>query len=132
MEGNSSGEANLTSCSLHCLEAEYGKFAQDCKRQGGLFKCCVLGWVQGEPHSALANLISLLPLRLRLEKFESLRSGLKKYHLIKNGPTEGSRRCGRGWGLDGCMVCLATHACAKMVTLLNQLVLLLLMIRSNH
>ena len=72
--------------------------------------------VQGGPHSALENLIPLLPLRLRLEKFESLRFGLKKYHLIKNGPTSGSRRCGEDWGRDGCMVCLATHICAKLVT----------------
>ena len=43
VEGNEKGEANLTSCSLHCLEAEYGEFAQECKRQRGLFKCCVLG-----------------------------------------------------------------------------------------
>ena len=45
VEGNSSGHANLTSCSLHCPEAEYWKFARDCKRRGGIFKCCVLGWV---------------------------------------------------------------------------------------
>ena len=75
--------------------------------------------VQGGPHSDLANLIPLLPLRLRLEKFESLRFGLKKYHLIKNGPTSGSRRCGEDWGRDGCMVCLATHICAKLVTNLH-------------
>ena len=72
--------------------------------------------VEGGPHSALANLIFFLPLRLRLEKFESLRVGLKKYRLIKNGPTGGSRRCGGEWGRDGCMVCLATHVCAKLVT----------------
>ena len=60
--------------------------------------------------------MSHLPLRLRLEKFESLRYGLKKFRLIKNGPKEESRRCGGGWGRDGCMVCLATHICAKLVS----------------
>ena len=25
----------------NCLAAEYGKFAQDCKKKGGFFKCCV-------------------------------------------------------------------------------------------
>ena len=24
----------------HCLDAEYGKFAKDCKKKGGFFKCC--------------------------------------------------------------------------------------------
>ena len=28
-------------CSMHCLEAEYSKFAENCKRNGGFFKCCV-------------------------------------------------------------------------------------------
>ena len=51
VEGDSKGDANLTSCSLHCLEAEYGKFAQNCKRKGGLFKCCVLGWVDNTQDS---------------------------------------------------------------------------------
>ena len=51
VEGNSKGDANLTSCSLHCLEAEYAKFAQSCKRKGGIFKCCVLGWVGNTRHT---------------------------------------------------------------------------------
>lgn len=37
------GKANVSQCHQHCLRAEYGKFAQQCKRSGGLFKCCILG-----------------------------------------------------------------------------------------
>ena len=27
-------------CNEHCLKAEFGSFAQKCKREGGFFKCC--------------------------------------------------------------------------------------------
>ena len=28
-------------CNEHCLREEYGEYAQTCKRNGGLFKCCI-------------------------------------------------------------------------------------------
>ena len=27
-------------CNKHCLQAEFGKFAEKCRKEGGLFKCC--------------------------------------------------------------------------------------------
>ena len=38
------GKANSSHCQQHCLEAEYGRFARKCAKQGGFFKCCVLGY----------------------------------------------------------------------------------------
>ena len=37
------GKSNASECHQHCLKAEFGKFARQCKRSGGLFKCCILG-----------------------------------------------------------------------------------------
>ena len=55
------------------------------------------------------------PVRLRLAKFEKIRYGLTKYRLLKNDSSSESRRCSDGWTKDGCMICLATHICAKRV-----------------
>ena len=32
--------ASMHKIHKHCLAAEYGKFALDCKKNGGFFKCC--------------------------------------------------------------------------------------------
>ena len=32
---------SLGKAKIHCLRAEYDKFAQDCKKDKGVFKCCV-------------------------------------------------------------------------------------------
>ena len=37
------GSANILECHKDCMRAEYGKFAQDCAKDGGFFKCCILG-----------------------------------------------------------------------------------------
>ena len=37
------GLSDLHKCHVHCLKEEYGEFAQKCKREGGFFKCCVIG-----------------------------------------------------------------------------------------
>ena len=42
--GGMGGKANVNQCHQHCLRAEYGKFARQCKKSGGLFKCCILGY----------------------------------------------------------------------------------------
>ena len=36
------GWKNSTKCSLKCLKAERSKFAKDCQKKGGLFKCCLM------------------------------------------------------------------------------------------
>ena len=41
--GGMGGKANVNQCHQHCLRAEYGKFARQCKKSGGFFKCCILG-----------------------------------------------------------------------------------------
>ena len=38
------GNANTSECQQHCLEAEYGDFAKKCQKNGGFFKCCILGY----------------------------------------------------------------------------------------
>ena len=40
------GYSRRDKCQNHCLEAEYGKrgeFATDCKKNKGVFKCCIYG-----------------------------------------------------------------------------------------
>ena len=49
------GKANISRCHQHCLRAEYGSFAQQCKRSGGLFKCCILGYVSQKSKSSLIH-----------------------------------------------------------------------------
>ena len=36
--------ANPTACYLNCLKAEYSQFAKTCRKKGGVFKCCQLGY----------------------------------------------------------------------------------------
>ena len=36
-------KANMSICQQECLKEEYGEWAQKCKREGGFFKCCILG-----------------------------------------------------------------------------------------
>ena len=60
-------DANMFKLKEHCLEAEYGQYAQNCKRKGGFFKCCVVGF--------------------RLDQFHTIRYRLKqRMNLIKDGP----------------------------------------------
>ena len=82
-------------CQKHCLREEFGQFAKQCRKTGGFFKCCVL--------------------KLRIEKYESIRYGLKKYGLIDNGPSKDEMKCEKKWGEGNCYICLATHVCAKRV-----------------
>ena len=40
------GQGNLdnkTPCMVDCLKAEYSKFAKQCRKKGGVFKCCMFG-----------------------------------------------------------------------------------------
>ena len=37
------GKADTTKCFKKCIEAEQSNFARECKKEGGLFKCCKLG-----------------------------------------------------------------------------------------
>ena len=62
----------------HCLEAEYSSYAQECKKNGGHFKCCATGF--------------------RLDKWHLIRHELKKRNLIENGPQ--NLYCGKGWSGD--------------------------------
>ena len=39
------GTGNFIPCWKHCLRAEYSPFAKSCKKSGGLFKCCVYGYI---------------------------------------------------------------------------------------
>ena len=36
------GHSNNTPCYINCFKAEHKSFAKKCKKEGGLFKCCVL------------------------------------------------------------------------------------------
>ena len=50
----------------HCLQAEFDSYAQECKKKGGFFKCCVS--------------------RFRMDIFHLIRYELKKRNLIRRGP----------------------------------------------
>ena len=52
---------------------------------------------------------------LRMDKFELIRYGLKKWKLITEGPTFQERKCEKSWTTDNCYACFATHICAKKV-----------------
>ena len=62
----------------HCLQAEYSSYAQECKKNGGHFKCCSTGF--------------------RLDKWHLIRHELKKRNLIEKGPQY--LYCGNGWSGD--------------------------------
>ena len=66
----------------HCLLAEYGKFAQECKKKGGFFKCCIQA--------------------LRMDQFHRIRYELKKRKLIKEGPSK--LYCGEYDGQGFCQI----------------------------
>ena len=38
-------KGNMSICQQECLKEEYGQFAQDCKKGGGFFKCCMIGYL---------------------------------------------------------------------------------------
>ena len=38
-------EWEVTPCGEDCLKAEFSSFAQQCKQAGGVFKCCINGYV---------------------------------------------------------------------------------------
>ena len=71
-------EGNSIKVQEHCLQAEYSSFAQDCKENGGFFKCCQPGF--------------------RLDQFHLIRYELKKRNLIENGPKH--LYCGNRWSGD--------------------------------
>ena len=88
------GGLNGTSCLVHCLKAEQEKFAKDCKKKGGFFKCCLN--------------------KFELKKYEDLRKKLqdtfiqKKRLLPKDSYYEYT--CG-----DQCDICTATHICSTKI-----------------
>lgn len=50
-----------------------------------------------------------------MDKYELIRYGLKKWKMIKDGPSLQERKCEKSWDTDNCYTCLATHICAKRV-----------------
>ena len=86
-------EGNMTRCRMACLEAEYGDFAKQCKKEGGFFKCCMIG--------------------LRWDTFETIRVKFKRMGIIKKGPSEKNRMCVSG--SKKCHSCHVTYSCAKQV-----------------
>ena len=87
------GNASLTKRREHCLEAEYGSYAQECKANGGFFKCCATGFW--------------------LDQFHMIRYMLKKKKLIQKGPSK--LYCGEYDGQGFCYVGFASHSCSKVV-----------------
>ena len=56
---------------------------------------------------------------LHIGEFERVRYYLKKYKLIKTGPTNITQTCGEGGDLrkiKGCILGYATHSCAMKVS----------------
>ena len=71
---------------------EQSKFAIDCKKKGGFFKCCVSGF--------------------ELNRFETTRNNLIKEGLIKDKQTSW---CKVGFGRkDSCMICTTDAMCTEM------------------
>ena len=50
-----------------------------------------------------------------MDKFELVRYGLKKWGLIKEGPSKKDRKCGNGYEAVGCFLCLTTQFCTTKV-----------------
>ena len=63
---NVKGGAKSMKTFQHCLQAEFDSYAQECKKNGGFFKCCCSGF--------------------RLDTFHLIRYELKKRNLIRRGP----------------------------------------------
>jgi len=87
---NNKSESVMIECSKNCLEAEKTKFAKDCHKDKGLFKCCI-------------NTLGLFT-------FLHERLTLKKEGLIS---TEVSDICGKNGKKKECSVCAATYSCTK-------------------
>ena len=56
-----------------------------------------------------------------MDKYELIRYGLKKWKLIKHGPSLEERKCEKKWETDNCYACFATHICAKRVEIFLRL-----------
>ena len=80
----------------HCLEAEYSSYAQECKKNGGHFKCCVAAF--------------------RMDQWHLIRYELKKRNLIENGPQH--LYCGNWWSGDKDGFCYI--AAGRKYALINQ------------
>jgi len=83
-------ESQMFECSKNCLEAEKSKFAKDCRRDKGLFKCCVN--------------------TLDLSTFPDTRKTLKKEGLISSEVTDACLEDGK---TNKCYVCTASYFCTK-------------------
>lgn len=88
------GHSNNTPCYIDCFKAENEGFAKKCKKEGGLFKCCLLS--------------------LRLDRYEVTRYELAKEELIEagTGPTKDTRKCLPD-RFSQCSMCGTTYICAK-------------------
>ena len=73
---------SLTKTREHCLKAEYGNYAQDCKTHGGFFKCCAKVF--------------------RLDVYHMIRYVLKEKKMIKDGPNK--LYCGKYDGQGFCYI----------------------------
>ena len=78
-------------CRYQCIKEEFGKFATNCRNEGGFFKCCVR--------------------QVNLRPYENIRYELKKQGLIESGPSEEELRCPKLD--DNCYMCLMTYVCTK-------------------
>ena len=76
-------ETHHFKCNEHCLKAEFGSFAEKCRKEGGLFKCC----------TTLYN----------LSHFHYIRYQLKKAGYITNGPK--NITCGNDFNKGHCYIC---------------------------
>ena len=90
----SSSATDLPKGREHCLQAEYDDFAQNCKNNGGFFKCCLKS--------------------IAVDIYHLIRYALKTgYKLIKEGPNK--PYCGEYIGQGFCYLGLATHSCTYKV-----------------
>lgn len=76
----------------YCLQSEYSDFGRECRRTGGLFKCCYTGY--------------------NISVYENLHHQLDEQRLLRTTKL-GKRLCSDTYGRQDCAVYTATHICTR-------------------
>jgi len=67
-------------------------------------------------HSVLLHTFFDTLCSLRHDTYETIRVQFKKMGIVKNAPTEKSRKCEKDWYKSKCHTCHVTYICAREVS----------------
>merc|ERR1711915_386407 len=87
------GGADSGKCVLNCEEARKGKFAEDCHKNNGIFKCCMRIW--------------------ELYEFALVRQKLEEANLLQMKEDKEVCKMDKGKEKNHCTVCTNLYICSK-------------------